>query len=60
MIDCVRVSPSILFVKFKLSRVKECLVKVYSPNEGAGKEREILECPTEDSGCNRDHVCWEI
>ena len=34
------VSSGILWIKFKFSRVKICVVGGYGPNEGDGKERE--------------------
>ena len=35
------VSPRILWIKFKFSRVKVCVVVGYGPNEGDGEEREV-------------------
>ena len=34
------VSSRILWIKFRFSRVKVCVVVGYGPNEGDGKERE--------------------
>ena len=34
------VSPRILLIKFKFSRVKVCVVVGYGPNEGDGEERD--------------------
>ena len=40
MIDFVCVSSRILWIKFKFSRVKVCVVVGCGPNEGIGEERE--------------------
>ena len=37
------VNPIILWIKFKFSRVKDCVLLEYSPIEGDGEEREVLE-----------------
>ena len=37
------VSPRILWIKFKFSRVKVCVVVGYSPNEGDGEERDSVK-----------------
>ena len=43
LIDFRCVSSLILWIKFKFSRVKVCVVVGYGPNEGIGEEREVLE-----------------
>ena len=40
VIDFGFVSSRILWIKFKFSRVKVCVVVGYNPNEGIGEERE--------------------
>ena len=40
MIDFGYVSSRILWIKFKFSRVKVCVVVRYGPSEGIGEERE--------------------
>ena len=42
VIDFVCVSSRILWIKFKFSRVKVCVVVGYGPGEGIGEEREIF------------------
>ena len=41
-IDFICVSSRVLWIKFKFSRVKICLVVRYGPNEGNGEERDRL------------------
>ena len=38
---CMCVSSRILWIKFKFSRVKICVVVGYGPNEGDGEERDV-------------------
>ena len=40
VIDFGCISSRILWIKFKFSRVKVCVVVRYSPNEGIGEEME--------------------
>ena len=40
LVDFGCVSSRILWIKFKFSRVKVCVVLVYGPNEGDGEERD--------------------
>ena len=42
VIDVGYVSSRILWIKFKFSRVKVCVVVGYDPNGGIGEERERL------------------
>ena len=40
VVDFGCVSSRILWIKFKFSRVKVCVVVEYGPNEGDGEERD--------------------
>ena len=44
------VSSRILWIKFKFSRVKVCVMVGYGPTEGDGEERDVLERHGQDSG----------
>ena len=44
------ISFRILWIKFKFSGVKDCVVVGYGPNEGDGEERLILEQHGQDFG----------
>ena len=49
VVKLVCVSSRILWIKFKFSRVKVCVVVGYGPNEDDGEERD-LERHGQDSG----------
>ena len=50
VVKCGCVSSRILWIKFKFSRVKVCVVVGYGPIEGDGEEREVQERHGQDSG----------
>ena len=50
VVDFGFVDSRILWIKFKFSRVKVCVVVGYGPSEGDVEERDILERHGHDSG----------